>query len=72
MQVGTDVDLFPISKAYLKFPGGLHQDTPQRWHTRGVWSRATGRKVFLWTKQIGGRVMTSLEAYHRFIADLGE
>jgi hypothetical protein len=55
--------------------GGLLPTEPsyktlRNWYLIGRWSNHAERRVFLEAIQIGGRYFTSIEAYHRFVAQL--
>lgn len=61
---------FSISKANLMFPGQVSRGTVLNWSNRGVLSGQTGVRVYLKTKQVGGRKMTCMDYYRQFIREL--
>lgn len=66
----TDDKWFPITKANLVFPGFNSRGTVWNWANKGVFSDRADRRVYLKTKQVGGRKMTCLAYYEQFIKDL--
>lgn len=65
-----EVKWFPITKANLVFPGPVSKGTVWNWANRGVLSEKTGGRVFLKTKQVGGRRLTCEAYYDKFIREL--
>ncbi len=61
---------FPITKAYLFFPGINSRGKIWNWANKGVYSKEAGRRVYLKTKQVGGRKMTCAAYYNQFIDEL--
>lgn len=66
---------FTLAKAGLFFRndpltgGSICYSTVRSWADRGVVSKRTGKRVFLRTKQVGGRRKTCMEYYEKFIRD---
>jgi len=65
-----DKEWFPITKANLVLPGFVSRGTVWNWANRGVMSEKAGRRVYLKTKQVGGRKLTCVDYYKQFIREL--
>ena len=68
--MNEEVKWFPLSKAHLFFPLDVTAWTIRNWVRRGVLSRSTGKRVFLRTRQRGGRVETCMDYYAQFDREL--
>lgn len=62
--------VFRLSEGKKHLPVRLHPNTLRRWITIGIKSKKDGARYFLEAKQVGGSLVTSVEAFLRFVAKL--